>query len=791
MKTLRFFVFTFLLTIFVGLPFSFAQGVDTSGHHVKLIYFIPSDRTPQPDIDTKIDALIKETQQFFADEMERHGYSRKTFRFEADENGNAIVHHIKSPDDDKHYHNWVGDTSGTVRGYFEDDYDLQKYIFLAFLDVSTEILGADWAGYCGFWGGTAWVPASGHCFDVRTVAHEIGHGFGLTHNFHDDTYIMSYGANTNAVSACAAEWLDVSPYFNPNKLITSNRNTTIKMLSNTFDTTSPYAQRLRFEINDPDQLHQVQLIIGGERFAEYVDCQSLHGTNDIVEFAITDNIKGVGIHVIDKDGNYIQEGFDIGTTLIPHTEVVSIPDVNLATVIRKQLDYPPEKQITMFDMTRIHELTAEYSNIIDLTGFQHAVGVRQLNLRGNMVQDITALTALTSIQTLQLGENQITDISPLAKMKQLKELVIYNNQITDISPLAAHKNLSVLVIGNNQITNISTLTSLTDLTYLVIGDNQITDITPVASLTSLTVLSIGDNRITDISTFTSLIDLEHLSIGRNQITDISPLAAHKNLVNLRIGDNRITDISTLASLTDLEHLSIGRNQITDITAFAQMLTLRSLRVSQNQITDMSPITELTALQELEMSYNQIEDISPLANIPNLKHLFLDYNQIRDVSVLADMVTLKRLVLVGNPIRSKKPLLALLRKNPDVEIYLKSGSILPVTLSSFKATRTADGAVINWTTESEVDNAGFNILRSRTKTGEFEKINAKLIQGAGTTGERSTYTWTDTTAKPNTVYYYRIEDVSHAGVHQTLATTRLRGLISAKGKMITQWGILKK
>ena len=70
------------------------------------------------------------------------------------------------------------------------------------------------------------------------------------------------------------------------------------------------------------------------------------------------------------------------------------------------------------------------------------------------------------------------------------------------------------------------------------------------------------------------------------------------------------------------------------------------------------------------------------------------------------------------------------------------------------------------------------------------MNAKLIQGAGTTSERSTYTWTDTTAKLNTVYYYQIEDVSHAGVHQTLTTTRLRGLLSAKGKLITQWASFK-
>ena len=118
-------------------------------------------------------------------------------------------------------------------------------------------------------------------------------------------------------------------------------------------------------------------------------------------------------------------------------------------------------------------------------------------------------------------------------------------------------------------------------------------------------------------------------------------------------------------------------------------------------------------------------------------------------------------------------------------------VLPVTLSSFSAQRNNnDQILLRWVTESELDNAGFNILRSQSKHGTFVKINPKLIQGVGTTSERSTYTWTDTTAKPNTVYYYWIEDVSYAGVHKTLATTRLRGLISAKGKIVMQWADFK-
>ncbi len=119
-----------------------------------------------------------------------------------------------------------------------------------------------------------------------------------------------------------------------------------------------------------------------------------------------------------------------------------------------------------------------------------------------------------------------------------------------------------------------------------------------------------------------------------------------------------------------------------------------------------------------------------------------------------------------------------------------GTPLPVSLSYFHPALENSEVVIRWTTESELDNAGFNILRSETQHGVYKQINRQRIQGAGTTGERNTYKWIDTTAKPNVVYYYQIEDVSFTGERQTLAITKLRGLISPKNKLSTIWGKLK-
>ena len=122
-------------------------------------------------------------------------------------------------------------------------------------------------------------------------------------------------------------------------------------------------------------------------------------------------------------------------------------------------------------------------------------------------------------------------------------------------------------------------------------------------------------------------------------------------------------------------------------------------------------------------------------------------------------------------------------------YIGKGP-LPVTLSYFNARQTEVGIETKWITESDVENAGFNILRSQSKQGSYVKVNTKLIPGSGTTGEQSSYIWIDTTALPNVSYFYRIEDVPYSGKRNTLNIIRLKGLISPMNRQIMQLGHLK-
>ena len=124
--------------------------------------------------------------------------------------------------------------------------------------------------------------------------------------------------------------------------------------------------------------------------------------------------------------------------------------------------------------------------------------------------------------------------------------------------------------------------------------------------------------------------------------------------------------------------------------------------------------------------------------------------------------------------------------------LRSGGPLPVELEHFGVSGyTASGVVLTWATASEIDNAGFNVLRREGREGVFRVVTPALIAGAGTTGERSTYTFTDTTAKPGVLYFYQIEEMSFDGTRQVLATSRMKGHVTPMHRMLTTFGELKK
>jgi len=96
----------------------------------------------------------------------------------------------------------------------------------------------------------------------------------------------------------------------------------------------------------------------------------------------------------------------------------------------------------------------------------------------------------------------------------------------------------------------------------------------------------------------------------------------------------------------------------------------------------------------------------------------------------------------------------------------------IELISFDADAGWKSVTLQWSTASEIDNAGFNIYRAETEDGEYIKINKTLISAQGAPTQGASYRFVDRGLKNKKTYFYKLEDIDLSG------SSALHGPISA-------------
>ncbi len=296
---------------------------------VRMIYFLPNDRPFRQEVVDSMKTVIKQVRTFYAEQMEAHGYGNRAFSFETDAQGEPLVHRVAGQYPDLHY---FKNTRGTVNAELEPTFDFGANVYLIVVDNKSGLIGQnpDEAPYAtgignreGKVGGFVYVTGN---FDAVLVGHEIGHAFGLQHDWSDPAFIMSYGPGRTRLSACHAEFLAVHPYFNPDIPAEQVSPPTITVISPLTYPPGSASVPIRVEVGDSDGIHQILLFYS---FWEFHDCRGLEGEGSaVVEFnfrgstynrgggntLMDDPNQPLSIIAVDTHGNTSQYRFSIART---------------------------------------------------------------------------------------------------------------------------------------------------------------------------------------------------------------------------------------------------------------------------------------------------------------------------------------------------------------------------------------------------------------------------------------------------------------------------------------------
>ena len=371
-------LFLILITVFIlSLP--------TFGQEVRVVYFYPTDRIPgdlpypnKDEVKNKLNILTKTVRNFYQQEMKKYGFHDKIFDFEdQDGDGYADVKFLMGNHVNKHYRgNGTQETIDTneVITEIETAYgDMSKFIYLIFANIGREPdeiptdgenvpnticgLGKHFVGnYLEKWirNGKAWaiVRYADDCSEDLlqwVTKHELGHAFGLDHDFRSDDYIMAYSPSATKLSQCAAEWLSVCKPFNDYGLSELLPSMGIGIDWESIDEASATELRFRFEISNLNfpvpfrAPHQAQLLmiqkevpkgfypgimnrqeewdkIKPKNKLALCDCEKIENSlGETVEFIYNLEEKGgfedaIELRVIDKKGNITFRNFTLVAT---------------------------------------------------------------------------------------------------------------------------------------------------------------------------------------------------------------------------------------------------------------------------------------------------------------------------------------------------------------------------------------------------------------------------------------------------------------------------------------------
>ncbi len=92
-------------------------------------------------------------------------------------------------------------------------------------------------------------------------------------------------------------------------------------------------------------------------------------------------------------------------------------------------------------------------------------------------------------------------------------------------------------------------------------------------------------------------------------------------------------------------------------------------------------------------------------------------------------------------------------------------------------------IVEWTTASELNTAGYNLYRAENKAGPFAQVNNSLIPGSPDPLTGGDYEFVDTGVTPGVVYYYQLEEVEASGARANIGVIEVQAGASGRLELV--------
>lgn len=344
--------------------------VDTDDFVVRVIYFKPIGSAP---LEEKIVDKMGKAQQFYADEMVRHGFEPKTFRLARNESGSVKIHIVNAQRPALEY---VSDTKNKVLNELPSDLkdtNSINVIFVGGIDFMKPEFGFRMAGmgwYHGTGGGVIVVAnqillaeefqmalknhTTGIFFGSKMlpiIVHELGHAFGLYHNETTPKSVMSHNLGPPHLQNVGVDlffdkfesrWFNNHYYFNSGFFVDTSALFTGETTYHLIRMGDTDFVEFNLNILSRNQLHQAQLVdmweanlLSWQTFRDDCDSQSspVHKVKFLVERNLLNNTPRLRISALDVKGNHILAEINFNAQSLEENVVgaPSKPKVALAT----------------------------------------------------------------------------------------------------------------------------------------------------------------------------------------------------------------------------------------------------------------------------------------------------------------------------------------------------------------------------------------------------------------------------------------------------------------------------